>query len=223
MKLYFCPGACSLAPHIVSREAGIELDLEQVDIRENKTKSGADFWAINAKGQVPVLELDRRPEPDRGADHLPVSRRSEAGRGPCRAGRFARALSRAGMAQFRRRRIAQDLRADVPADHARGIQDAVAGGDRPNGWTWIEKQLAGKQYLMGDNFTVADAYLFTVLRWSPRVGVDLADGPTSRPMWIASPRVRKCRKRSRRRAWRKSAALQVLLPPGFAAANFCRQ
>src|SRR5580704_1109820 len=58
MKLYYAPGACSLSPHIVSREAGIELDLEQVDNREKKTKSGEDFWSINPKGQVPVLEID---------------------------------------------------------------------------------------------------------------------------------------------------------------------
>ena len=58
MKLYYAPGACSLSPHIVSREAGVELELEQVDNREKKTKSGKDFWGINPKGQVPVLELD---------------------------------------------------------------------------------------------------------------------------------------------------------------------
>ena len=58
MKLYFAPGACSLAPHIVANELGIKIDLEQVDIREKKTKSGGDYWAINPRGQVPTLELD---------------------------------------------------------------------------------------------------------------------------------------------------------------------
>jgi glutathione S-transferase len=58
VKLYYAPGACSLSPHIVSREAGINLDLEQVDNREKKTKTGKGYWGINAKGQVPVLELD---------------------------------------------------------------------------------------------------------------------------------------------------------------------
>src|SRR3984957_1729282 len=58
MKLYFSPGACSLSPHIVSREAGIPLEYEQVDNREKKTKSGVDFWSINPKGYVPVLEID---------------------------------------------------------------------------------------------------------------------------------------------------------------------
>ena len=58
MKLYFAPGACSLSPHIVLREAGYNFDLEQVNNQEKKTKSGLDYWGINAKGQVPVLELD---------------------------------------------------------------------------------------------------------------------------------------------------------------------
>ena len=58
MKLYYSPGACSLSPHIVSREAGIPLEYEQVDNREKKTKSGADFWSINPKGYVPALELE---------------------------------------------------------------------------------------------------------------------------------------------------------------------
>ena len=58
MKLYFSPGACSLSPHIVLREAGANFDLEQVDLREKKTKKGEDYWQINPKGQVPLLELD---------------------------------------------------------------------------------------------------------------------------------------------------------------------
>src|SRR5271168_3026787 len=58
MKLYFSPGACSLSPHIVLREAGIEAGLEQVDLKTKKTKSGADFTAVNPKGQVPTLVLD---------------------------------------------------------------------------------------------------------------------------------------------------------------------
>jgi glutathione S-transferase len=58
MKLYFAPGACSLSPHIVMREVGAKFDLEQVNNQEKKTKSGADYWTINGKGQVPVLEFD---------------------------------------------------------------------------------------------------------------------------------------------------------------------
>src|SRR5215218_8893770 len=58
MKLYYSPGACSLSHHIVAREAGLKIELEKVDGKAKKTASGADFWQINPKGQVPVLEFD---------------------------------------------------------------------------------------------------------------------------------------------------------------------
>ena len=80
MKLYYSPGACSLSPHIVSREAGIVLDLVQVDNHEKKTKTGQDFWSINGKGQVPVLEIDNGQQLTEGpvivqylADQKPAS------------------------------------------------------------------------------------------------------------------------------------------------------
>jgi glutathione S-transferase len=97
MKLYFAPGACSLSPHIVLREAGYNFDLEHVDNKEKKTKSGKDFWGINGKGQVPVLELDNG---ERITEGPAIVRRPEA---RFRAGAGQRqhgARARAGMAQF---------------------------------------------------------------------------------------------------------------------------
>ncbi len=126
MKLYYAPGACSLSPHIVSREAGIPLEYEQVDNREKKTKSGTDFWSINPKGYVPVLEIDN----------------------------------------------GQRLTETTPDEYKKISKENL--GKR---FDWLDKQLAGKQYLMADKFTVADAYLFTVLRWSPRIEIDLAKWP----------------------------------------------
>lgn len=58
MKLYYAPGACSLSPHIVSCEAGLDLELERTDLVQKKTESGQDFWSVNPKGQVPVLEIE---------------------------------------------------------------------------------------------------------------------------------------------------------------------
>ena len=75
MKLYFAPGACSLSPHIVVREAGLNIDLEQVNNQEKKTKSGKDFWTVNPKGQVPVLELDNGEKLTEGpvvVQYLPI-------------------------------------------------------------------------------------------------------------------------------------------------------
>ena len=72
MKLYFAPGACSLSPHIVVREAGLNIELEQVNNQEKKTKSGKDFWTVNPKGQVPVLELDNGEKLTEGPDRRPI-------------------------------------------------------------------------------------------------------------------------------------------------------
>src|SRR5229473_6465590 len=100
MKLYYAPGACSLSPHIVLREAGAKFDLEQVNNQEKKTKSGVDYWTVNPKGQVPVLEFDNGERLTEGpvivqwiADQNP-RRRTDPGR------RQARALPRAGVAQL---------------------------------------------------------------------------------------------------------------------------
>jgi glutathione S-transferase len=157
MKLYYSPGACSLSPHIVSREAGIPLEYEQVDNREKKTKSGADFWSINAKGYVPVLEIDNGQRLTEGpaivqylADQKPASGLMPA----------AGTLDRYRVQEW------------TPDEYKKISKENL--GKR---FDWLDKQLAGKQYLMGDKFTVADAYLFTVLRWSPRVEIDLAKWP----------------------------------------------
>jgi len=80
------------------------------------------------------------------------------------------------MTQFHHLGIAQDLRAHVPSDHAEEFKK-ISREYLAQRFEWIDKQLAGKQYLMGDTFTVADAYIFTVLRWSPRVGIDLSKWP----------------------------------------------
>ena len=92
MKLYFAPGACSLSPHIIMREAGLNFDLEQVNNQEKKTKSGEDFWKVNPKGQVPVLELDNGEKLTEGpivvqylADQKPDSGLLKAGGDECEA------------------------------------------------------------------------------------------------------------------------------------------
>src|SRR5688500_13981700 len=123
MKRYFAPGACSLSPHIVLREAGANFDLEQVNNQEKKTKSGVDYWTINPKGQVPVLVRQRRAAYGRPGDR-PMDCRPKSFCRPDPAGRQVRALPRARVAQLRELRASQDLRADLPADHAGRLQGA---------------------------------------------------------------------------------------------------
>jgi glutathione S-transferase len=176
MKLYFSPGACSLSPHIVLREAGFDFDLEQVDNREKKTKSGRDYWTINPKGQVPVLEFDNGDRLTEGpvivqylADQKPASGLTPA----------AGSMDRYRVQEWLNF-ITSELHKSFGPIFRPTTPDAYKTISKENlgkRFDWIDKQLAGRQYLMGDKFTVADAYLFTVLRWAQRIEVDLAKWP----------------------------------------------
>ena len=171
MKLYFSPGACSLSPHIVLREAGAKFDLEQVNNQEKKTKSGTDYWSINGKGQVPVLEFDNG------------ERLTE---GPVIVQWIADQNQTAGLmllaGQPERYRVLEWLNFTTSELHKvfaplfrPTTPDAFKDITKENlakRFAWIDKQLEGKQYLMGDKFTVADPYMITELRWSGRVKVD---------------------------------------------------
>ena len=173
MKLYFSPGACSLSPHIVLRETGTRFDLEQVNNQEKKTKSGVDYWSINGKGQVPVLELDNGDRLTEGpvivqwiADHNP-------GAGlipPAGNHERYRVLEWLNFVTSELHKVYAPLFRPTTPDAFKDISRENLG----KRFDWLDRQLAGKQYLMGEAFSVADAYLFTVLRWSDRVKLDLA-------------------------------------------------
>jgi len=176
MKLFFAPGACSLSPHIVLRESGSQFDLEQVNNQEKKTKAGVDYWTINPKGQVPVLDLDNGERLTEGpvivqyiADQKP-----EAGLIPP-AGTTERYRVQEWL-NF----ITSELHKSFGPIFRPTTPDAYKVISRENlgkRFDWLNKELAGRQYLMGDKFTVADAYLFTVLRWTSRVEIDLGKWP----------------------------------------------
>ncbi|MGP0095315.1 MAG: glutathione transferase GstA [Xanthobacteraceae bacterium] len=176
MKLYFSPGACSLSPHIVLRETGSKFELEQVDNRAKKTRSGADFWEVNPKGQVPVLLLDNGEKLTEG----PVIVQYIADKNP------ASGLLPApgGMERYRVQEwlnfVASELHKSFGPLFRPTTPDAFKTISKENlagRFAYLDKQLAGRQYLMGDKFTVADAYLFTVLNWSKRVEIDLGQWP----------------------------------------------
>jgi len=176
MKLYFAPGACSLSPHIVLREAGLNFELEQVNNQEKKTKSGQDFWAVNPKGQVPVLELDNGEKLTEG----PIVVQYLADQKPA-AGLLPAAGS---MDRYRVQEwlnfITSELhksfgpifRPTTPEEFKKISKENL--GKR---FDYLDKHLASRHYLMGDKFTVADAYLFTVLRWTARIQMDLGKWP----------------------------------------------
>lgn len=175
MKLYYLPGACSLSPHIVALEAGVPLEYEEVD-RQKKTKSGKDFWGITAKGLVPVLEFDdgqRLTEGPAIVQYL-ADQKPAAGLAPP-AGTMERYRLQEWL-NF----VASELHKTYSPLFRPTTPDEFKKLSRENinkRLEWIDRELAGKQYLMGDKFTVADAYLFVVLRWSPRVEIDLSKFP----------------------------------------------
>jgi glutathione S-transferase len=176
MKLYFSPGSCSLSPHIVLREAGLKFDLEQVNNQEKKTKSGVDYWSVNGKGQVPVLELDNGERLTEGAvivQYL-ADQKPDAGLVPP-AGTMQRVRVQEWL-NF----VASELHkvyAPIFRPTTPDAYKAISKENLATKYKNIDKHLAGKQYLMGDKFSVADGYLYTVTRWAPRIEFDLAPFP----------------------------------------------
>ncbi|WP_119421310.1 glutathione transferase GstA [Desertibaculum subflavum] len=177
MKLYFSPGACSLSPHIVLREAGLDFDLEQVDLKAKKLKkTEADYLPINPKGQVPVLELDNGKRLTEGpaivqyvADQKPGSGLAPA------AGTFERYQLQEWL-NFVTSEIHKGFsplfRPDTPDDYK-----TIAKANLAARYAMLDKHFAGNKYLMGDQFTVADAYLFTVTNWNNFQKVDIGQWP----------------------------------------------
>lgn len=176
MKLYFSPGACSLAPHIVLLEAGLPFTAERVDLDKKSTAGGADYLAINPKGYVPALELKDGSVLTEGpainqflADLKPESNLAPAN------GTLERYQLQSWL-NF----IGTELHKNFsplfnPASTAEMKQAAVANLRKR--YATIEQELGGKQYLTGDTFTIADAYLFTVSSWAGFVKLDMSDFP----------------------------------------------
>lgn len=176
MKLYFAPGACSLAPHIATSELGITVDLEQVNLQEKKTKSGQDYWSINPKGQVPVLELDSGERLTEApvvlqylADQKPAAGLAPAA-GTAERYRLQEWLSFVGSELHKT--FGPLFRPTTPEEFKTLSKENI--GKR---FDWLDKHFASHKFLMGDKFTIADTYMFAVLRWTPRVGIDLSKWP----------------------------------------------
>jgi len=176
MKLYFAPGACSLSPHIVAHEAGQKVDLVQVDLQKKQTKDGSDFWPVNGKGQVPALETDDGYVLTEGpvivqylGDKNPGSKVIPA------AGTTERykVLEWLNFITAELHKTFGPMFRPTTPDAYKHISKENVG----NRFKWIDSQLAGKQYLMGDTFTAADAYLYVMTRWAKRMEMDLAQWP----------------------------------------------
>lgn len=172
MKLFYSPNACSLAPHIVLRELGLPFDLIKVDLQQHLTELGEDFYRLNKKGQVPVLQLEDGSFLTEGA-----------------------VISQFLVDQFERKDLLPEIntveryqtlswmnfiaaeihKAYSPFFHKSYGEDSktIFSTILNKHYAWIDQQLDGQNYLMGSNFTIADIYLFVVTRWADFIGLDL--------------------------------------------------
>ena len=173
MKLYYSSGACSLASHIVLQEAGLAFEPVLASTKTHQLADGTDYYTINPKGYVPLLELDNGERLSEGpaimqyiADQVPAKNLAPAN---------------GTMARYR----LQEWLNFITSELHKGVGGLFNPAMPEDGKTvmraratmrlkWTDEQLEGKQYLMGDTFTIADAYLFVVANWTQFVGIDIS-------------------------------------------------
>ncbi|MBF4455395.1 glutathione transferase GstA [Acinetobacter sp. SK-43] len=172
MKLFYSPNACSLAPHIVLRELGLPFDLIKVDLQQHLTELGEDFYRLNKKGQVPVLQLEDGSFLTEGA-----------------------VISQFLVDQFERKDLLPEINtveryqtlswmnfiaAEIHKAYSPFFHESYGEESKTvfstilnKHYAWVDQQLDGQNYLSGSNFTIADIYLFVVTRWADFIGLDL--------------------------------------------------
>ena len=176
MKLFYSPGTCALSPHIVLCEAGLDFETERVDLGSKKTATGLDYNTINAKGYVPALVLDDGQVLNEGpvivqyiADRVPDKKLAPA---PATIDRlrlhewlcFISAELHKGFGTLFNPKAPEEWKTVVKENLGKRI-------------AYVAQQIEGKQYLMGETFSVADAYLFTILGWAKPMHIDLSRWP----------------------------------------------
>jgi len=174
MKLYYSPGACSLAPHIVLREAGQAFTLSKVDTSKHATATGEDYYAINPKGMVPLLELDDGSRLSEG----PVIAQFIADRvGASTLMPPAGSTERYRVMEWQNYITSELHKSFTPLFNPEldaAAKQTLSAVLRKK-LQWVDGQLAGRDFLTGKAFTAADAYLFTILGWAKYVNLDIAD------------------------------------------------
>lgn len=176
MKLYYAPGACSLYPHIVARELGIPVELKKVNTKDKTIEGGGDYWKVNGRGYVPALELDNGEILTEGpaiVQYL-ADQKPDAGLAP-KWGTFERYRLQEWLNFLTsevHKQFSPLFKPNTPDDYKKIARENIA-----TRFEWLDKQLAGKEYLMGKQFTVADAYAFVLIGWSKFQGIDLARWP----------------------------------------------
>ena len=174
MKLYYSPGACSLSPHIVAREAGVDVELEKVDTKSHTFDGGSDYYKVNPKGYVPALEIKAGDVLTEGPAIVQYlgDQKPQSGIVPP-----------AGDAQrYRLQEMLGYINSEIHKTYSplfgKDVKPEVADERRAylrKRYAYLEGILATSQYLVGNKFSPADAYLYTVTRWAPFVKLDLSE------------------------------------------------
>jgi glutathione S-transferase len=176
MELYFSPGACSLATHITLLEAGLPFSLKRADTKTKQLEDGSDYYAVNSKGAVPALKLDNGQVLTEGVAIMQylADQKPESGLVP-KNGTFERYRVQEWLNY-----ITSEVHKSFSPLWNPSADPAVKEYTSANLFKkldWLNSQLAGKKFLTGDSFTVADAYLFTVVNWTNFLGIDLGKWP----------------------------------------------
>ena len=176
MKLYYAAGACSLSPHIVALEAGIPVELVKVDTKAKRTASDQDYWLINPKGYVPALTLDDGELLTEGpaiVQYL-ADLKPESGLAPANG----------TTARYRLQEMLGYINSELHKTYSPLFKPETPDAVREERkeylrkrYRLLEERLAQHPWLVGDRFTVADAYLFTVTNWARHVAFDLSEFP----------------------------------------------
>ena len=173
MKRYYSNGACSLSPHIVLRESGLPFTLVRASTKTHALDDGTDYYTINPKGSVPLLELDNGERLSEGPAIVQYIADQAAGKNLAPAnGTFERYRVQEWLnfiTSELHKGYSPLFRPTTPEEYK-----AIARENLLKKYEFVDSKLAGRNYLMGDQFTVADAYLFTVTTWAKHVGVDLS-------------------------------------------------
>ena len=173
MKLYHSPGSCSLASHITLRESGLPFTLVRASTKTHALDDGTDYYTINPKGSVPLLELDNGERLSEGPAIVQYIADQAAGKNLAPAnGTFERYRVQEWLnfiTSELHKGYSPLFRPTTPEEYK-----AIARENLLKKYEFVDSKLAGRNYLMGDQFTVADAYLFTVTTWAKHVGVDLS-------------------------------------------------
>ena len=176
MKLYFTPGACSMAPHIALREAGLAYELQKVDLSKHQTDAGEDYYKINPKGYVPALRLDNGELLTEVAAILQyvADQKPASGLSP----------SAGTMEHYRLIEWLNFIASEIHKQFGPMFNPKITPEWKQNQlnalsrrFDYLSERLAGNQYLFGGKFTIADAYLFTVLNWTGFLDIDLGKWP----------------------------------------------